>query len=217
MGDAEKSAVEKTEQELNIEQRANFYIIRKLWILIRGQRRGGQTVFQALNMSRPRYERFLHGSRTRLTHDELAIWKAMGIPQSVIQGKKLIPIPFLGLKDWEDFFEKWDLHRETKGSKDEYKKAKRKIDDRIKEADVEDSTKIELYQVSTFIKNTVPQASATGVKILAITNNLSSVTPGELHDLAIPILERYVKSLQEQLKLSEAILTILTGSWQSKS
>lgn len=200
-------------QEKLIQQGANFYIIRRLWVRIHGKRWGGLTVHKAFGMSRPRYERFIHGGNTRMSQEELTRWKAMGVPKAVMTGDKLIAISMLRYADWENFFLLWEAYRDQKDTKDEnvsqrYLEEKKAVDLRIDEADLEDGSNLEFRSVVKFIREANAQASSADVKLMTYINHIANVTPDELAEINLSVLEQYVNVLKAQLTLAEAVNTL---------
>lgn len=97
MGDAEKSTVEKTAQEVKspatqeqmLNQQINFYIMRHMWQVIRKRAKTGEDdIYVALGISRARFTRVLDTGIIRLSKEELFNLKAFaGIRPDVFIGK----------------------------------------------------------------------------------------------------------------------------------
>ncbi len=195
------------DEQVAYNKRANFYIMRKLWVAIRGKRRHGETIHGRLGMSRPRYTRFIYGEPTKVSQAEYSKWEALGITRSVIDGKELIKVPRLSFNEWVSFFEAWDNSRhETDNTqlKERYGKFRKYIDERI-EGINRSEIDMTLQKIYTFIKDTPDKETPPDTKISFALNLLRGIQMPDLLKVRLDRLQEYISTLSEQCKAAEAV------------
>lgn len=195
-------------EQVTYNKRANFYIMRKLWVSIRGKRRHGETIHGRLGMSRPRYARFIYGEPTQVTQAEYSKWEAMGITRSVIDGKELINVPRLSFSEWVSFFEAWDNSRhkaDNKELKDKYIKRKKYIDERIEGIKKSEINTPTLQKIYAFIEEAPDKETPPDMKISFALNLLRGIQMPDLLEVSLDRLQEYISTLSEQCKAAEAV------------
>ncbi len=195
------------DEQVAYNKRANFYIMRKLWVAIRGKRRHGETIHGRLGMSRPRYTRFIYGEPTQVSQAEYSKWEALGIPRSVIDGKELIKVPRLSFNEWVSFFEAWDNSRHESDNtqlKEQYNKFRKYIDERI-EGINKSEIDMTLQKIYTFIKDTPDKETPPDTKISFALNLLRGIQMPDLLEVSLDRLQEYISTLSEQCKAAEAV------------
>lgn len=193
----------ETAEKTAYQKRANFYIIRKLWVVIRGKPHDGKTVHNRLGMSRPRYERLINGDITRVSQDEIRRWHSIGIPTNVALGTVLIGIPMINYEMWKALFVARDNHNE-----ENYKKLKCNIDRWLEEADTRRNDNEAFAAVCRFVRSTQITASSSEIEISHAYSYIAGITPDKMLEVGRKTLEDYISELKAQLKWAEAVHTI---------
>ena len=185
---------------------------------MRGKCRDGRTIHKELGMSRPRYERFIHGENTRISLEERKRWNAMGFSDRVIDGETLIKISLLNPTNWTRFFTAWDAYRNGDGEKEAYTAAKEKVDRCIEDTDKDDTSPSEFADVCRFIKRTQPHTDNAEIRLVHTNNLVQSVTPADLLEVVQRTLEEHITILEEALTMAKAIHTIRAyrEGWKQK-
>lgn len=99
MADKEKIELSNTQK-----QQICFYVLRVLWLKLRG-RGTTPTIYKVLEMSRPRYERIIRGQGVRITEGEYKKWNAMGFPKRAMSGAQFLEVPYLPPQEWSVWLE----------------------------------------------------------------------------------------------------------------
>lgn len=193
-------------EDYDLNQRINFYILRRVWAIKCERKKGLPKVYEALGMSRARYERIVNGERVILTNKELNRWDRAGFEQAIATGRKRVEIGlFNEVSIWKEYFDMCDKHRLDKEyPPSRHLKIKKEIHNQI-EKSVKFSNSLQSFlSLVKYVDLSLVQETEADENLDTLSIRLSYITMHQLDKVSLVSLRVYLENLENQVELAKA-------------
>ena len=191
---------EKVELSKTQKQQICFYVLRVLWLKLRG--RGTKpTIYKVLGMSRPRYERIIRGQGVRITEIEYKRWNALGFPTRLMSGERFLEVPYLLPQDWSHWLE---LVQQAATNRDEWNEEKRRLNKKICEAADDPAPDKEFGRLCDIIVSSRMRDIPLHERLATLRVAMYGITLEQLLEMTEQDLLEYEEALESQRRLAFA-------------
>lgn len=196
---------EKVELSNIQKQQICFYVLRVLWLKLRG-RGTNPTIYKVLGMSRPRYERIIQGKGVRIAEVEYKKWNVLGFPKRVMSGATFLEVPYLPTQEWSVWLE---LVQKADTNRDRWNSEKKRLNKYICNAADNPTPGKDFSKLCDTIVSSRMREIPINERLSTLRVAMYGITLEQLLEMTVDDLLAYENVLENQRRLAFAARIVL--------